>query len=111
MVNEHNKDKDGLIVSIHFNASGGTQSRAIGTEVLYYDQKDLAAKIAKAISNATGGGLLNRGAKQRTDNFVVQAVKDGIIQDSHLKDLQSGVMTTDRLLGLYITIEQRRETK
>jgi len=37
-----------------------------------------------------------------------QAVKDGIIQESHLKDLQNGTMMTDRLIGLYITIQQRR---
>ncbi|MBB6446438.1 N-acetylmuramoyl-L-alanine amidase [Bacillus benzoevorans] len=64
LVKHHNADRDGLIVSIHFNASGGTQNKAIGTEVLYYDQRDLAEKISKAISDATGGGLLNRGAKQ-----------------------------------------------
>ena len=46
--------------------------------------------------------------KTETENFIAQAVKDGIIQESHLKDLQSGVMTTDRLVGLYITIQQRR---
>ncbi|KYG91895.1 peptidoglycan L-alanyl-D-glutamate endopeptidase [[Bacillus] sp. KCTC 13219] len=40
--------------------------------------------------------------------FLAQAAKDGIIQDSHLKDLQNKQMTTDRLLGLYVTIEQRR---
>ncbi|MEB2281063.1 M15 family metallopeptidase [Lysinibacillus xylanilyticus] len=42
------------------------------------------------------------------ENYITQAVKDGIIQSSHLKDLKSGVMTTDRLVGLYITIQQRR---
>lgn len=42
------------------------------------------------------------------ENYIAQAVKDGIIQASHLKDLQSGSMTTDRLIGLYITIQQRR---
>lgn len=42
--------------------------------------------------------------KTEAENFIAQAVKDGIIQDSHLKDLQNGVMTTDRLVGLYITI-------
>ncbi|MEK5332026.1 M15 family metallopeptidase [Lysinibacillus sp. FSL W8-0992] len=47
--------------------------------------------------------------KTETENFIAQAVKDGIIQDSHLKDLQNGMMTTDRLLGLYITIQQRRK--
>ncbi|WP_432702490.1 M15 family metallopeptidase [Lysinibacillus sphaericus] len=46
--------------------------------------------------------------KTETENFIAQAVKDGIIQESHLKDLQNGVMTTDRLVGLYITIQQRR---
>jgi len=39
---------------------------------------------------------------------MAQAVKAGIIQGSHLKDLQNGTMATDRLLGLYITIQQRR---
>ena len=79
LVKEHNKDRDGLIVSIHFNASGGTQSRGIGTEVLYYDQKNLAAKIAKAISDATGGGLLNRGAKQRKDLGVLASTYEPAI--------------------------------
>ncbi|GLC88274.1 M15 family metallopeptidase [Lysinibacillus piscis] len=40
--------------------------------------------------------------------FLAQATKEGIIQESHLKDLQNKHMTTDRLLGLYITIQQRR---
>ncbi|WP_369595649.1 M15 family metallopeptidase [Lysinibacillus pakistanensis] len=46
--------------------------------------------------------------KTETENFITQAVKDGIIQESHLKDLQNGTMATDRLIGLYITIQQRR---
>lgn len=46
--------------------------------------------------------------KTETENFITQAVKEGIVQASHLKDLQNGVMTTDRLVGLYITIQQRR---
>ena len=46
--------------------------------------------------------------KTETENFITQAVKEGIIQESHLKDLQNGTMTTDRLMGLYITIQQRR---
>ncbi|MEC1177202.1 M15 family metallopeptidase [Metasolibacillus meyeri] len=40
--------------------------------------------------------------------FIEQAIKDGIIQAVHLQDLQNKQMTTDRLLGLYITIDQRR---
>jgi len=31
-----------------------------------------------------------------TENFIAQSVKDSIIQESHLKDL-NGTMTTDRL--------------
>ncbi|MFU8649273.1 hypothetical protein ACNA06_18375 [Lysinibacillus sp. RSDA_15] len=46
--------------------------------------------------------------KTETENFITPAVKDGIIQASHLMDLQNGTMTTDRLIGLYITIQQRR---
>ncbi|MFF2175306.1 M15 family metallopeptidase [Lysinibacillus sp. NPDC058147] len=46
--------------------------------------------------------------KTEAENYIGQAVKDGIIQASHLKDLQNGAMTTDRLIGLYITIQQRR---
>ena len=67
IIAHHNKDKDGLIVSVHFNASGTKTSRPIGTEVLYSTQKELAAELSKAISDATGGGLLNRGAKYRKD--------------------------------------------
>ncbi|MCT6925596.1 M15 family metallopeptidase [Metasolibacillus sp.] len=44
------------------------------------------------------------------EQYLAQAVKDGIIQASHLKDLQNKQMTTDRLFGLYITIQQRRST-
>lgn len=69
LVGQHNKDQDGLIVSIHFNASGGTSNKGIGTEVLYYSEKDLAVKVAKAISDVSG--LKNRGAKQRTDLGVL----------------------------------------
>ena len=46
--------------------------------------------------------------RTETEQFIEKAVKEGVIQLSHLKDLQSGAMTTDRLLGLYITINQRR---
>ncbi|MFJ7736386.1 M15 family metallopeptidase [Lysinibacillus sp. NPDC097287] len=43
--------------------------------------------------------------------FLSQAVKEGIIQQVHLNDLKNRTMTTDRLLGLYITVQQRRATK
>ncbi|MER2172844.1 MAG: M15 family metallopeptidase [Psychrobacillus psychrodurans] len=46
--------------------------------------------------------------RTETEDFLTQAVKDGIINDSHLKDLQNGAMTTDRLVGLQMTILNRR---
>lgn len=49
--------------------------------------------------------------KTETENIIAQVVKDGIIQESHLKDLQNDTMTTDRLIGLHITIQQRRNDK
>lgn len=68
IIKHHNADRDGLIVSIHFNA-GGDGSKPIGTEVLYTTQKDIASKVAKAISDASG--LKNRGAKKRSDLGVL----------------------------------------
>ena len=78
LVSQHNKDRDGLVVSIHFNA-GGNSLKPIGTEVLHYDQKALAERISKAISDATGGGLLNRGAKKRTDLGVLASTYEPAI--------------------------------
>ncbi|MGE7944995.1 hypothetical protein ACQKNB_23370 [Lysinibacillus xylanilyticus] len=37
----------------------------------------------------------------KTENFIVQAA-------SHLKDVQNRTMTTDRLVGAYITFQQIR---
>lgn len=53
-----------LAVSVHFNAYEPTDS-AMGTEVLYHTQRDLAASLSEAISEA--GDLIDRGPKQRTD--------------------------------------------
>ena len=63
---------------MHFNASSGRQIRGIGTEVLYYDAKDLAAKVSKAISFASG--LIDRGAKQRRElSFLANTNKPAIL--------------------------------
>ncbi|WP_167395923.1 hypothetical protein [Lysinibacillus parviboronicapiens] len=35
--------------------------------------------------------------KTETENFIAQAVKEGVIQASHLKDLKNRTMTNDRL--------------
>ncbi|AVK96677.1 M15 family metallopeptidase [Lysinibacillus sphaericus] len=70
--------------------------------------KDKKEEVKVANTNWNPGSPAIR---TETENFIAQAVKDGIINASHLKDLQSGVMTTDRLIGLYITIEKRRNNK
>lgn len=68
LVAHHNKDNDGLIVSYHLNASSAVTSAAIGCEVLYSTQKQLATDLSAAI--AAAGDFKNRGAKYR-DNLGV----------------------------------------
>lgn len=78
LVTQHNKTTRELDVSVHFNASSGRQLKGIGTEVLYYDAKDLAAKVSKAISFASG--LIDRGAKQRKElAFLANTNKPAIL--------------------------------
>ncbi|MFE4428817.1 N-acetylmuramoyl-L-alanine amidase [Peribacillus butanolivorans] len=64
IVKYHNSKNRDLDVSVHFNA--GTK-KVGGTEVLYYgdENKELAAKVSKAISESLG--IKERGAKKRTD--------------------------------------------
>jgi len=67
ITNWHNAQFDGdadLHVSVHFNAYMNTTS-AMGTECLWVTQEDVATRVALAISNASG--LINRGAKYRSD--------------------------------------------
>src|SRR5215472_9319851 len=68
LVREHNKfaADDRLDVSIHFNAYVETAGGR-GTECLYISQDELAARVAAAIAGA--GGLINRGAKYRSDLY------------------------------------------
>lgn len=49
--------------------------------------------------------------RQTTEEFIEQAVKEKIVNESHLRDVQNRTITTDRLLGLFITIQQRRGNK
>lgn len=60
----HNSQQRDYDVSCHFNAYQVT-SKAMGTEVLYVTQQQLAADVSYAIAKA--GGFINRGAKKRTD--------------------------------------------
>ena len=69
IVNWHNGFKDGVDVSIHFNAYTHT-GKAMGTEVCYYSQPTLAKEVSKNIANA--GGFIDRGAKQRTGLYFLK---------------------------------------
>ncbi|PGS75753.1 N-acetylmuramoyl-L-alanine amidase [Bacillus cereus] len=59
-----------LVISFHLNASDGNGQ---GVEVLYYDQKDLAAKISAQLAKDIR--WRDRGAKQRTDLAVLNGTK------------------------------------
>lgn len=69
IVNWHNGFKDGVDVSIHFNAYTHVD-KPMGTEVCYYSNSSLAAAVSKEI--ATAGGFINRGAKQRTGLYFLR---------------------------------------
>ena len=69
IVNWHNGFKDGVDVSIHFNAYTHT-NKAMGTEVCHYYQSALAKEVSKNIANA--GGFIDRGAKQRTGLYFLK---------------------------------------
>jgi N-acetylmuramoyl-L-alanine amidase len=60
----HNDRVRELDISVHFNAYEQV-SKPMGVEVLYVTQNTLAGQLSTAIANA--GGLINRGAKKRTD--------------------------------------------
>lgn len=62
IVSFHNKYKDGIDVSIHFNAYSHTD-KSRGVEVCYYSARNLAAQVSKAI--AESAGFIDRGPKER----------------------------------------------
>ncbi|PEB19740.1 N-acetylmuramoyl-L-alanine amidase [Bacillus toyonensis] len=65
--NSHSVD---LVISFHLNAYNGS---ANGVEVCYYDQQALAAKVSAQLAKDIGWS--NRGAKQRTDLYVLNSTK------------------------------------
>lgn len=72
IVNWHNQYKDGVDVSIHFNAYSHVD-KAMGVEVCYYNDSTLASQVSSAIANA--GGFIDRGAKQRTNLYFLKNTK------------------------------------
>ena len=85
----HNKQARDLDISVHFNAASKTDA-ARGVEVLYYSEGDLAAKVSKAIAEASG--LKNRGAKKRTDlGFLKRTNKPAILIEVCFVDSKADV--------------------
>lgn len=84
IVSWHNQQTRDYDVSVHFNAYSNT-SKPMGDEVLYVTQSTLAADTARAISQA--GGLINRGAKYRSDlAFLNGTAKPSILIETCFVD-------------------------
>jgi hypothetical protein len=72
IVDWHNSHARDLDISVHFNAYVETD-KPMGTEVLYYSQQALAAKLSAAIAIC---GFIDRGAKHRPDLFVLSQTSE-----------------------------------
>jgi N-acetylmuramoyl-L-alanine amidase len=93
IVDFHNSKSRNLDVSVHFNAYVET-TKAMGTEVLYTSQHHLAGQVAEAISWC---GLLNRGAKKRTDlYFLNQTEMPAILIETCFVDSEADVKIYDQ---------------
>ncbi|MBO0715759.1 MAG: N-acetylmuramoyl-L-alanine amidase [Rhizobiales bacterium] len=68
IVDFHNAQTRNLDVSVHFNAHHATD-KPMGTECLWLTQEALAEDVSAAISAASG--LIDRGAKRRTDLYFL----------------------------------------
>jgi hypothetical protein len=92
IVNFHNKQKRELDVSVHFNAYEQV-TKPMGVEVLYVSQQSLAAKVSSAIA---ASGLINRGAKKRTDLFFLNKTdKPAILLEICFVDSEADVEIYD----------------
>lgn len=68
----HNNQKDGLDLSVHFNAFKKTD-KAMGTEVLYGSPKTEASNLSSAVAKA--GGFINRGGKSGSHLYFIKYTK------------------------------------
>jgi len=85
----HNAQARDLDVSVHFNAYSKTDHPR-GVEVLHRSQQQLAAKVARAIAQASG--LIDRGAKKRTNlAFLQRTAKPAILIEVCFVDSRADV--------------------
>jgi N-acetylmuramoyl-L-alanine amidase len=75
IVDFHNQQQRDLDVSVHFNAYTDT-TKPMGTEVLYISDADTASHVVNAIAKS---GLVNRGAKKRTDLYFLNNTEEPAI--------------------------------
>ena len=75
IVDYHNTQARDLDISVHFNAYEDT-TRAMGTEVLYVTQEDLAEEMSAAISFC---GFIDRGPKERNDLYFLNNTEEPAI--------------------------------
>ncbi len=89
IVNWHNQFKDGLDISIHFNAHVVTKDNR-GTEVWVYSQGNFEKQLVTDIANSSN--LLNRGVKINRDfNFLKNTTKKSIIIEICFVDSEADV--------------------
>lgn len=85
----HNSKIRDLDISIHFNAASRTDDPR-GVEVLYYNQDDLAKKVATDIAKVSE--LKNRGSVKRTDlGFLKRTNKPAILIEVCFVDSKADV--------------------
>lgn len=87
IVSYHNNQVRTLDCSVHLNAYQQT-AKAMGTEVLFLSQHELAGKVSKAMADA--GGFINRGAKKSTSlYFLNYTSEDAILLEICFVDLST----------------------
>ncbi|WP_107841225.1 M15 family metallopeptidase [Metasolibacillus meyeri] len=107
-----NIDRPHFEVKANWQMSAG--SKLEGTVIVPSNSKmqvQLIVKDKEEIKVTQTWNPASPAMQTAAEAFLARAVKDGIIQASHLTDLQNKQMTTDRLLGLHVAIDQRRSTK
>lgn len=72
LIAQHNKTSRFIDVSVHFNASVGTQDAGLGTETLIYSGNNLVTATAITDAIAKASGLKNRGVKIRKDLGILK---------------------------------------
>jgi len=89
IVNWHNAQDRDLDVSVHFNAYIPTDGGR-GTETLYLTQHALATRVTNAVASVSG--LINRGAKKRSDLYFLNGTtRPAILQELCFVDAAADV--------------------